>query len=198
MSETIQTKRCSHCKQIKVIAEFPKDRNRPGGHAYQCKSCRKAYMTLYLKSEKGKNTRKNYEGSPNGKVAIKRYRQSEKGKVASRKRIKKYHQTEKGKNTLLKARKKYAQSEKGKVYYKQWYLKHPEIRKAKSAIDWAVRTGKLPKVDSLKCACGKQAVEYHHHKGYSSKNWLDVIPVCKKCHSEHHLMKSARRVENME
>jgi len=146
-------------------------------------------MTNYLKNEKGKIVRKDYAQSPNGKAAIKKYRQSEKGRIASRKRIKKYHQTEKGKKTIQKARRRYYKSEKSKAYQKQWYLKHPKQLKAKHAVENAIKTGKLPKVDSLQCACGNQAAEYHHHKGYAPEHWLDVIPVCKKCHSKHNLTK---------
>ena len=43
MSEPIQTKYCSHCKQIKSVSEFSKDRNAKDGLHWRCKGCRKQY-----------------------------------------------------------------------------------------------------------------------------------------------------------
>ena len=153
MSEPIKTKCCSHCKQIKPISMFHKNKRTKDGLCYQCKNCRK------IKS------------------------QSKQGRIANRIRVKKYRKTEKGQKTYQKARKKYAQSEKGKIYQKQWCLNHPESRKAKSAVDWAIRVGKLPYAKTLSCYyCPKPAREYHHWRGYALEHFLDVIPVCKKCH----------------
>jgi hypothetical protein len=60
----------------------------------------------------------------------------------------------------------------------------PEKYKAHEALTYAVKTGKLPAVQSQKCSVckNKQAQEYHHHRGYDKEHWLDVIPVCSKCH----------------
>ena len=54
--------------------------------------------------------------------------------------------------------------------------------KAKDHVGWLVRSGKKPPARTLKCRqCGKQAEEYHHHKGYAKENWGDVIPLCRSC-----------------
>jgi hypothetical protein len=54
---------------------------------------------------------------------------------------------------------------------------------AAAAVHKAVRNGRLPKASELKCTCcPAQAVEYHHHNGYDKAHWLDVIPLCIKCH----------------
>ena len=173
MSETIISKRCSHCKPIKPISNFTKDRLSKDGLAYRCKACQRIDRMRYLKTEKGK-------------AAQKRYRQSDKGRAAELKRVKKYRKTEKGRKTYLKAQRKFGKSEKGKAYQKQWCLNHPESRKAKAAVNWLVRIGKLPRPDTLPCHyCPKQAKEYHHWHGYEPEHRLDIVPVCKKCHSEH-------------
>jgi len=56
------------------------------------------------------------------------------------------------------------------------------MSKARDAVKFAVRTGKLPRVSTLSCPCGKQAQHYHHHLGYSREHRLDVLPLCAVCH----------------
>lgn len=56
--------------------------------------------------------------------------------------------------------------------------KHPDKYKARQAVSYAVRTGKLVKQP---CACGETKVQAHHHD-YSKP--LDVKWVCFKCHRE--------------
>lgn len=60
-------------------------------------------------------------------------------------------------------------------------------RRARTTVNRAVRTGKLPNASTLPCAtCAAPAREYHHHLGYERSNWLMVIPVCAQCHKDHH------------
>lgn len=60
-------------------------------------------------------------------------------------------------------------------------------QRASSKVGYAIRNGKLPRVATQTCIiCGNRANEYHHHKGYAKKNWLDVVPVCHSCHGEIH------------
>lgn len=170
MSEPIQTKRCSKCKQFKQFSEFYKDRTRKDGHCNKCKSCNLISVTKYQNTEKGK-------------VQQKRYGQSNKGKIVNRKAVRKYRKTDKFKATY----KHYRQSEKGKATKKHCDKHfrdcHPNQRKAVSAVNHAIRDGKLPRPDSLLCHyCPKPAQEYHHWHGYEPKHWLDVVPVCKYCH----------------
>jgi len=178
MSETIQTKRCCICKQSKSISEFHKNRNTKDGLKVSCKICANITNSNYRKTSKGQATQK-------------RHRQSEKGKVANHKAGKKYQKTTKGKATHRKAIKKYLKTEKGKAKIKRYYVHYPERLKAKRAISNAIRSDKLPRPDTLQCHyylqnpdCEKQAQQYHHHKGYAPKHWLDVIPVCIPCHNK--------------
>lgn len=55
---------------------------------------------------------------------------------------------------------------------------------ARKAVSWAVKKGRLPPVKSQRCGCGRPAVHYHHFRGYSPANRLDVIPLCGLCHAE--------------
>lgn len=102
------------------------------------------------------------------KAALKRYAQSEKGKAAH---------------------KRYRQNAKGKISHshsaKRYRIHNPKRSKAKAAVMYAIKTGRLPRPDSLQCHyCPARATQYHHWKGYEPEHWLDVVPVCVRCHGE--------------
>jgi len=196
MSETIITKRCCTCKQFKSLSEFYKSQRKDGLQG-SCKDCQKIYQKRDRQSKKGKAAIKRYNQSEKGKAARKRYAQSEKGKTTQKRfrhtdeyKAKKkvsdnrYQQSEKGKNTRKDCIKRYKQSEKGKAYYKRYYKQYPERIAARKAVREAIRDGRLPRPNSLQCSCGEPTKHYHHHKGYAPKFWLDVVPLCRKCHSK--------------
>jgi hypothetical protein len=59
--------------------------------------------------------------------------------------------------------------------------------RAHRAVRKAVYYGILPKVHTQKCrVCNNRAVNYHHYLGYEEPHWLDVIPLCIRCHSKAH------------
>ena len=108
----------------------------------------------------------------------KRYRQSKKGR-AIRKR---YEQSTQFKD----AQRKYGQSEKGKARDKRYCNRYPNRRKARTAVNNAIFTGKMPHPDTSLCMnCFEQAQDYHHYS-YEPENWLKVFPVCKRCHRKIH------------
>ena len=107
-------------------------------------------------------------------------------KICNNKRLAQHQKTKIGKI----ARKRHRQSEKGKATHKRAYQKyaanHPERRKAKDAVNNAIKSGKLPQPNTLNCNyCPKQAEQYHH-PSYEPEHWLDVIPVCCLCHRKIH------------
>lgn len=157
MSEQIITKRCTVCKQIKPVSEFYKNRTRKDNHRRDCKVC---------------NCKR-----------VKEYRQTERGRESNRQGVARYLKTKKGKACY----KRYRQTEKGKAVDKRFRIRHPECRKAKDVVNHAVNAGKLPKIHSLLCVyCSKPAQQYHHWHSYEPEHWLDVIPVCRKCHNKLH------------
>ena len=177
MLETIISKQCSQCKRIKPVSEFFKKTTNKDEHRSWCKICTTISNKIFAQSEKGRAI---------SRKSVKKYHQTKKGKETMKRAAAKYQKTEKGQRTALKAKRKYEHSEKGKAYHKQWSLKHPESRKARNVVEWAVRKGTLPRPDSLPCHyCPNPAKEYHHWKGYAPENRLDVVAVCKKCHYEH-------------
>lgn len=140
MAETIQTKQCSKCKQIKSLFDFNKASKEKDGHQGYCKICKTKQQTLYRQTTKGKTTQKRYENSEKGKIARKRC-------------------------------------------FQRHFLKYPEKRKARLAVNNAITLGKLPRPDTLLCHfCPKPAQQYHHWQDYAPEHWLDVMPVCIKCH----------------
>lgn len=78
----------------------------------------------------------------------------------------------------------YVQTDRYRKSRKKYKRRHPNRIKARNAVTHAVHhTEELPPASSEDCTrCGGDAVEYHHHNGYSEEHWLDVVPVCKKCH----------------
>ena len=155
MAEQRIHKTCPKCNEIKAFSEFNKDNDRKDGLRFCCRVCDCNRKRQYRQSKKGKAIEKLYQQSKNGIAAQRRYDQSKGGKARGLKCHKKYKAT------------------------------HPERIKAKSAVAHAVRAGKLPRVNTLLCHyCPAQAKHRHHHKGYAPEHWLDVIPVCKKCHNK--------------
>lgn len=88
MPETIQTKDCYKCKQIKPISEFHKHKRK--GFQHYCKPCQKKYN----QGERNKAFQKRYRQSKEGKAAnlkaFKKYQKTQKYKVATRNRSKRY------------------------------------------------------------------------------------------------------------
>lgn len=141
MTETIISKKCCACKQVKPISEFCPNRARKDGHQTDCKICHRKGGKKYRQTELGRAMQKRYDRSKKGKIRHVRYA-------------------------------------------KKYKAAHPEQVKAKTAVREAIRKGQLPPIHTQKCTCSKQAKDYHHHKGYAPEHWLNVIPLCKKCHNK--------------
>ncbi len=176
MIDKIHTKRCTKCKRIKQHSEFQKDKTKKDGLQSYCKSCQKDYDP----SEKGKAVRRCYARTKEGKAAhsrgSKKYQKTDKGKAVYHKAIKKYQKTDKGKVTQ-------------RARAKHFSDRHPNYVKARNAVKIIIRNGQLPRPDTLRCHyCPTQAKQYHHYQGYEPEHWLDVVPVCMKCHTNRRLL----------
>ena len=75
-------------------------------------------------------------------------------------------------------------AEKSKKNIAKSKARHPEHYKARQFLHDEIKAGRIQKANSFICSnCKiKQAEQYHHHKGYAKENWLDVVPLCIKCH----------------
>lgn len=179
MAEQIIKKRCSKCKQIKLIINFYPRKDRPCGFQSHCKECHKKYFNReaarkagrkYHHSEKGKKYRRKYQHSEKYRTWLRKYRRTEKHKEY----VKKYMKTDNWQKTNNKRRKKYAEN-------------HPEKESCHHAVTYAVRVGKIKPARDHKCIkCSKPATQYHHYQGYSKEHKLDVVPVCLHCHKIIH------------
>jgi len=166
MAETIVTKRCNKCKEIKHLLDFPKDKRNLDNRAGICKLCQKPYHKKYKQSDKYKISQKKYRQTSAYKHSIAKYRQSDKGKAT----IKQLNQTKKAKATRSNISRRYR-------------LRHPEKGKAKDAVHHAIEEGHLKPATHYCCIyCDKQASQYHHYMGYDPIHWLRVVPLCRVCH----------------
>lgn len=81
----------------------------------------------------------------------------------------------------------YQKTEQGKINASARRKKNRFKHRAQKAVFRAVIHGEIPYVRTQQCLkCGKSASEYHHYLGYERKHWLDVIPLCKRCHADIH------------
>lgn len=150
-------KLCPKCQQIKPLSEFHKNRGHKDGLQYRCKSCVKAYS------------------------------QTSNGKIVIRKAVARYHKTSKGKAVQSKAFAKWQKTPKGKAAIKRYNDRHPNYIKATNAVNNAIKADKLPRADTRLCYyCPKPAQEYHHWHGYEPECWMNVVPICIKCHKKEH------------
>lgn len=114
-----------------------------------------------------------YSQTPQGKAALHkadiRRRQTKKFRISQ----KLYQESKKGRATQKAGRKKYL-------------ALHPKRYKARCLIGNAIQSGKVPRAKTLQCHyCPEQAVQYHHYLGYEPEHWLDIVPVCRKCHQKN-------------
>lgn len=156
-----------------MFSEFDVQKGKKDGHRSWCKQCRKEPAKKYRQEHKEDIRNYHIEYNKKNKTHI----------VERAKIYYKNHFIE-----ILRKNKVYRNTQKGKTVDKEiskrQYEKYPEKIQARNSVHHAVRTGKLPNVKTLKCSIckEKQAEHYHHHKGYSYENRLNVIPVCIKCH----------------
>jgi len=92
------------------------------------------------------------------------------------------------KYSVLNRIKEYIRTPQGRKAHgdtvKSYRKNNPEKYKAHTKLSGAIRRGEIKPASSFVCfVCEKNKAEhYHHHKGYSKENILNVIPVCAMCH----------------
>ena len=83
--------------------------------------------------------------------------------------------------------KQYYQTEEGKENQKCYRISHPNHTKARHAVGYAVKSGRLPRPDTFQCHyCPSPAMQYHHWHGYEPEHWFDIVPVCQPCDIKGH------------
>lgn len=182
MSNENLTKRCSICKNTKNVNEFNRDKSRADGFNHRCKPCFYKTQIVYKQTPSGKKVhsraKKKYRDSVHGKEKEREYKNTAHYKTMSRSYSKKWQKSEKGRESIrLYARyRRKLESEKIKNI-------------ARDRVKYAVRKKVIPKVNTLPCdKCNKNANHYHHVNGYDQENWLNVIPLCRQCHIQAHVL----------
>lgn len=178
-------KQCSRCKEWKSESDFSKNKARPGGLSEYCRKCFSDYKKEYRKQPSVKEKEAKYS---------KEHADREKNYL--------YQRSDKYLNYIYHRRR----TEEARQYYVDYMREHrkkPEVKakineykrrtfqrdkikfSARYAVQKQVREGKMPPVKSLKCArCDRQAQGYHHYLGYEKEHWLDIEPLCARCHKE--------------
>lgn len=180
-------KKCKVCGQIKPLEEFykvSKARAYMGdGHVTLCKDCAKAKAKSPEQKARNRIYDKKRVKDPNRLVSQHRYRTSELFKLGQRRRHKKYRQTEHGHAKVLEDQRKRRKTDAYKKTIEKSRLKYPEKRKAQIKLNNALRYGKIKRPNTCSI-CNKSCKPQGHHYDYSKP--LDVIWMCKKCHSDLH------------
>lgn len=84
------------------------------------------------------------------------------------------------------AEKRYLRTPKGKANLKRKYLKRIEKEKARWAVSWEVRAGRMKPAKEMKCMDCENQASHYHHESYLPEDRLKVIPLCKLCHHKRH------------
>jgi hypothetical protein len=151
---------CQRGDEMLPLDQFYRDKYAPDGRTYRCKKCMNADKHIYMQNPEPKRRHDEYMKTEAGKACLDRYYRSDKGKETNRIRMARRRKTP----------------------------EHKPKEMARTAVKHAVRSHAMPKAKDLPCHfCENQAKEYHHHLGYEPEHWLDVIPVCKACHTKAHI-----------
>lgn len=138
-----------------------------------------------------------YMQTPAGKAAHyranERYRKTPDGQEVGRRSRKKYMATASGRETHYRSTRRYLESPKGRAAKyeatKRQRKKFPQREKARAAVAYAIRLGKIVSMPCL--VCGEHAEA--HHPDYSRP--LDVVWLCDTHHKEVHALAKSLQQE---
>lgn len=101
--------------------------------------------------------------------------------------IKRHNHHVQNKERYNRMAKEYYESHKSEK--REYYRKNGDgvkNHRARQAVNNAIRDGKLERAATKTCAdCGKDAEQYHH-ESYEKSKYLDVVALCRSCHSNRH------------
>lgn len=156
MPDICVTKRCSNCKITMALSGFHKNRARSDGFANYCKECAADNQRQWAKKNPDKLKENWRQWSVNNP-----------GRVAERQK-------------RFRNRNPSMATEMSRIQRKLY----PERVKARKAVYYAVKVGKLKKPTCCS-ECGRTARIYGHHEDYDKQ--LDVIWLCARCHQFKHV-----------
>ncbi len=183
-------KRCPTCKSNKPFGDFYHNRSTPDGYTTECKQCGIARQQRRMKKPEVR-ARINAQRHASPEIRAKLREQYKACYQKRKQKVAAYSKSPevRARNAELakaphrfEARIRYFRSDRFLDRLHERIADDPERFKARWKVNNAVRDGKLPRIKTLLCACGKQAQQYHHHNGYAPEHALDVVPMCRPCH----------------
>lgn len=181
LDNTTPRKRCTKCgKEYPATLEhFRKSKTCRFGVMSQCRTCERAYQLEHQRERRKTPEGKAYMHFSNHRpeVIARKYKDTERRRATDefKEYLKEYNSRPETRERVRQAARTYRLTQKGKI-----------ASKAQMKVRIEIRAGRMPPVNELPCArCGKQAEEYHHWS-YEQEHWLDVIPLCTKCHIQVH------------
>lgn len=199
-SEAALLKTCKKCGETKPVAEFHKAGMQNGKQMYKsicakCKTSSRHNERMELLASGKKRCSMCREVLPldsfyDGKDT--RDGKRSECKSCFNRDIMERRKTPQGHAVFIRAKRKYnAQPESRQKHTEymrnvrttgRWYKQENARKRLWDAV---LRNG-FPRPTEHKCAnCGAQAQEYHH-ESYEREHWLDVVPLCRKCHRSRH------------
>lgn len=174
-------KKCRECQEVKPFDKFSRDKYKPDGLTGNCKECQKKAARHYRETHKETPEQrahrlaraKQYRATPERmrqtRIVVRAYRQRPDVKVQRREYFERTYQIPEVRERIRSQAKAREQTDKGR---------------AKRAVNNAILRGRFPRIATRQCAdCGGQAQQYHH-ESYKPEHWLDVIPLCIRCHKK--------------
>lgn len=152
--ETGDRLKCSKCKETKPKEDFRRDNTAPRGYQYYCKVC-------------SNRLAQKYEGRDPATLRERQrlYRATNMDKYRQRDKL--YFERN---QELVKQRRR------------TWYKRFPEVARAQTGVNSAIRHGLLPQLGAIPCARCYQIAKHYHHPSYHADDRLNVIPLCISCH----------------
>jgi len=187
---------CIHIGELQPLDNFYPDKRSKDGKQSHCRDCHRAFAEAYKYKEKTKPKNKictkqdcsrlgelqpidNFYvmlNSPDGHISY--CKECSKKKESSR-----YY--EKRDEILEKSRYDWETNKNGrkdKTIPSNPNRKDTPQRKAQSAVANAIQGKDFPPAKTLKCERCKEQAQAYHHYSYKKEDWLNVIPLCHKCH----------------
>lgn len=138
-----------------------------------CKQCRKSESRLYYDKNKERLDTRNEQWRKNNPDKMREYQRRYVSKNPER---------------VDQSKQQYYKNNADRLYekIKRRRKSEPDKYNARKAVQIAVASGKIQPISECFCSqCGKQAQHYHHWS-YNVDHWLDVTPLCAKCHMKTH------------
>lgn len=181
----INVRRCSKCEQLKPLSEFHTDKRAASGHRSDCRECRRKPVLVTI-APGCKICRRCNSTKP-----IEMFNRQGDGKKSwcksCEQEYKRLPAVRERKRLSARQNRTAEKRESRRIYSRLYRERHPDRAAARRAVNNAIKMGKLKPARVNPCSrCGEMAAQYHHHKGYEQKYWLEVEPLCAKCHVSVH------------